>query len=437
MGDDLARRSSSKRLRILFAEGSSLSARQTLYALARRHEVDIIDPTRLCLCRFSSHVRRWYRCPSFSRSPEAYLDFLIQRLEKGKYDVLFPTHEQVYLVSRFRDRLSKYAHIAVPDFEVIERTQSKIGFIRLMEELGLPYPATAVLRDEADLDRHWDYPCYFKLAHGTAGNTVRLVHDDAELQAAFNDFRTVGGLGEGNEFLVQQPAVGAQCTVQAVFDSGRLLGAHCTQTTIVGTGGGNLARVGVSHPQVIEHAAMFGRHLNWHGALFIEYFYDAETDSPQYYECNPRIGETVNAYLSGVDLAEAVVQMSMGTYIEALGESRPGLPSHCGFMVLMDMGRKGASRRQLFQKWKEIRARQGIFEGSEDELTRPAEDSLSILPFGWIISRLFANPAVAREIVRQTVDNYSLPEEAADRIRDLPSRAKTATACPDRADHIA
>ena len=417
---------SSKRLKILFTEGSSLSARQTLYALAGRHDIDIIDPARLCLCRFSSYVRRWYRCPSFSKSPQAYLDFLIERLERGNYDVLFPTHEQVYLISRFRERLSKYVHVAVPDFDVIERAQSKIGFARIMEELGLPHPPTVILREEAELDREWDYPCYFKLAHGTAGNTVRLVQNYGELRGAFNDFRGIDGLGLGNEFLIQQPAVGVQCTVQAMFDSGRILGAHCTQTTIVGTGGSNLARIAVDHPKVIEHVAVFGKHLSWHGPLFIEYFYDAETGRSQYYECNPRIGETVNAYLSGVDLAEGFVKVSIGDRVESLGKSRPGLPSHCGFMVLMDMGRKGATRRQLFDKLKQIRSREGIFAGSEDELTRPEEDSLSLLPAGWLTARLLAKPTAAREIVRQTVDNYSLPEEAADRIRDLPAHAGTA-----------
>jgi predicted ATP-grasp superfamily ATP-dependent carboligase len=409
------------RLKILFTEGSSLSARQTLYCLGGRHEIDVIDPERLCLCRFSRFVRRWHKCPSYSQAPEAYLEFLFDRIRREKYDVLLPTHEQAYFISRFRDEIGAHVHIAVPSFSAMQHAQSKVEFLRLLASLNVPHPRTAVLRSLAELNREWEFPCYLKLAHGTAGNGVRLARNQAELIAAAKAFQAQGALDGRTDFLVQQPAVGDQCTVGAVFDRGRLVGAHCATTTIIGVGGGNLGRVGADHPQVVEDMTRIGAHLAWHGAMSVEYFFNAATGRHEMYECNPRIGETFNAFLSGVNLPEALVQVSIDQAVATLPKPTTGLRSHSGFMVLMHEALRGATRGDLRGIIRQIHRGEGVYYNSQDELTRPCEDWLSAIPAGWITARLLARPSVARKIVEKTVNNYSLPEAAADRIRDLPA----------------
>ena len=57
-----------------------------------------------------------------------------------------------------------------------------------------------------------------------------------------------------------------------------------------------------------------GEFLSWHGALFIDYFYDRDTARPEYIEANPRIGETVNAMLSGINLPQLLVEISRGQH---------------------------------------------------------------------------------------------------------------------------
>ena len=134
------------RLRILFTEGASLSARQTLYPLGPFYDIDVIDPDPLCQCRFSSYVGRFFRSPSFSKQPAEFLRFLAKLIREGGYDVLFPTHEQVYLLSRFRDAFTPHIGLALPDFAAMERMQSKAEFSRLLIELDLPQPDVAIVR---------------------------------------------------------------------------------------------------------------------------------------------------------------------------------------------------------------------------------------------------------------------------------------------------
>jgi hypothetical protein len=410
-------------LKILLTEGTSLSARQTLYALGAAHTIDVLDPSALCQGRFSGFVRRWYRSPSFSRQPQEFLRYVVGRLREGGYDVLLPTHEQVFLFSRFRDSLTRIVGVALPDFDALRNVFDKASFIRLLRELALPHPATEIIATAAELDRQWEFPCYVKVAHSTAGCGVSLVRGRQELQAVIHRLHRSGVLDGRREVLVQQPATGVQSTVQAVFQHGRLVAAHCLQARRLGVGGMSTARTSAHHPIVLDYLAQLGGHLNWHGATFLDYFYNPRTGQPQFIEANPRIGETVNALLSGVNLCEHLVKVSCGETLPTINRhSPPGVEvrTHSGFMVLLSAALEGSRRRNLLQEiWRQARHR-GLYEASEDELTRPRQDQLSLLPYLWIALRLLVSPRQAQRIVAQTIANYSLPEDAVQAILGLP-----------------
>ena len=172
---DEPRESTHGGLKILMTEASSLSARHTLYALGGKHTIDVMDPSALCQGRFSTAVRRWYRCPSYVKQPLPFLKFLVERLQHEKYDVLLPTHEQVFLLSRFRDAFSSRVGLALPPFDAMRQLFDKSAFLRLLRELSLPHPDTEVVTTRRELDRQWNFPKFIKLAHSTAGRGVHLV----------------------------------------------------------------------------------------------------------------------------------------------------------------------------------------------------------------------------------------------------------------------
>ena len=181
------------------------------------------------------------------------------------------------------------------------------------------------------------------------------------------------------------------------------------------------ARVSADHAIVREHMVRIGQHSDWHGAFFIDYFYDHATGLPEYIECNPRIGETVNAMLSGINLPELLVQVSHGTSPTPQPPGRFGTLTHNIFMILMSAAHDGQNRTQLFREIRECANRRGLYENSEDSLTRPNHDPMNCWPLAWVAMQLLAWPAIARRIVSKTVTNYALPESATETIKQLPS----------------
>jgi predicted ATP-grasp superfamily ATP-dependent carboligase len=406
-------------LKILFTEGTSLSARHSLYTLGGYHTVDILDPNPLCQCRFSSLRRRFTRSPHYAKDPEGFLQFLANVLKREKYDVVMPTHEQVYLLSKFREQVGRLAGIALPDFAAMETMQNKAHFAQLLAQLDLPQPETDFIRTPADLNRAWQFPIYLKLAHSTAGMGVFRLKNETELKSKSAELEARGLLSDEAEAVVQQPARGNQATVQAVFDHGRLVGTHSFDARKLGVGGMSSARTGANHPIVREHVAKLGAHLSWHGAMFIDYFYDYATGRPEYIECNPRVGETVNAWLSGVNLSDLLARVSIGEHPPTAPVTRSGVRTQQFMMILITAAYDGASRGALRREMKAYRRGEGLYDNAQDELTRPYDDRLSRLPLWWVSMQLLTWPRLAHNIVASTIANYSLPESATEHVRAM------------------
>jgi len=102
-------------MRILLTEGSGLTSRQVATRLgALGHRVEVLSSTALCLARFTRHVRNIHPVPNFGREPLAWLDAAIDICRQSAIDVLFPTQEQVAILSALQDKIP--VRTIVPDF---------------------------------------------------------------------------------------------------------------------------------------------------------------------------------------------------------------------------------------------------------------------------------------------------------------------------------
>src|SRR5580692_4259689 len=165
-----------KPLRVLVSEGNSTSAREAITILGLSgHLVEVCDPSPWCLARFSRFVDMFHHCPGLRDDPAGFLRFVEQLLAARHFDVLLPAHEQGFLFARVRQRLEKHAGLALPDFESYRIAHSKAGFSRLLDQLGLPQPATTIVKSEDGLRGAARFPCVVKTSVGTASRGVWFV----------------------------------------------------------------------------------------------------------------------------------------------------------------------------------------------------------------------------------------------------------------------
>jgi hypothetical protein len=262
----------SSRKRVLVSEGSSLSARETVSALGMAgHQIGVCDPDPLCLGRFSRFVTHYYRCPAIGKDPWAYLDFVLGLLSNGRWDVLFPAHEQAFLFSRERARIPPGIGLAVADFRSFLQVQGKVALVKTLDRLSIPQPTSHVVRNQEELLGEGRFPFYLKADYATASTAVWRIHNAQELKSRSAEIAARTLLEAGQEFVVQEPAQGTLERVQAVFDRGRLIAIHGYRQMAEGLGGGDIAKLSVRSANVCAYVRRLGDDLRWHGALSLDY----------------------------------------------------------------------------------------------------------------------------------------------------------------------
>jgi glutathione synthase/RimK-type ligase-like ATP-grasp enzyme len=216
-------------VRILLTEGSGLTSRQVATRLGELgHRVEILSSTRICLARFTKHVRKVHKVPGFGSQPLAWLEAAARICRDGAVDMLFPTQEQA--VSALQGALP--VRTVVPDFDSLLTVQDKISACKTLAEVGVPQPRTIVLEGEKDIAKIERYPVFLKQPVSTASSGVRRARSEAELREAAR------ALGLGRQKLIAQEAVsGRLAMIQALADEGRLVAFHANARIREGAGG--------------------------------------------------------------------------------------------------------------------------------------------------------------------------------------------------------
>jgi hypothetical protein len=388
-----------KPLRVLVSEGNSTSAREavTILGLAGHH-VEVCDPSRFGLARFSRFVGKWHRCPGLRDDPAGFLSFVEKLLTAKHFDVLLPIHEQGFVLARAQQRLAARVGLALPSFDSYRTAHSKAGFSRLLDILGLPQPATRIVTSAGELRDAVRFPCLLKTSIGTASRGIWLLRNDGDLERALKDLGASGAFAD--EVLVQDFVTGATEKAQAVFCRGELLGFHAYRQIAGGAGGGEAIKQSVIRPPLRAQLAAIGRHLAWHGALSVDCIVPDDDTASLLIDCNPRLVEPMSAYLAGVDLVALLLEVSRSKTPAAPPPSRDGVRTHLAMQALLGCALHGGNRRDILREGWRLLTGDGPYAGSTEELTPVGTDWISAVPLAIIASSLLVAPRLATVLAK-------------------------------------
>jgi len=417
---------------ILLSDGAGLTARQCATVLARAgHRVEALSPAGLCLCRMTRHVRRVHDVPALGRGPSAWLEAALDVAARRGADVLLPVQEQVAVMAMARDRIEAAGlATAVPGFAALAQVQDKVSAFRTLARVGVPQPPAVVAATAGEVEAAGTelaraglsgWPLFVKMPIGTASAGVRRAGSPGELRHVAADYERLGAFGpEG--VLVQQPVAGPLAMVQAVFARGDLVAFHGCQRVREGAAGGASHKLGLDLPEAREHMARLGAALDWHGALSADVIIGP--DGPRFIDINPRLVEPVNALASGVDLAEALVEVARAPARSSArpGSVRPqpaavpGARTHQLLLAVLGAAHQGG-RRAVARELVRAVLHRGEYRGSREELTPGRGDPLAPLPVTAITLATLIWPGAWRRFVGGSAGAYSLTPTAWRQIR--------------------
>lgn len=393
-------------LRILLSEGASTSAREAITMLGLDgHHIEVCDPQAFCIGRFSRFVARFHRCPPLGTDPAGYVAFVQELLSQGQFDVLLPIHEQGYAFAKILPELARHVAVALPSHDAYGQALSKVDFSRLLTSLQLPQPRTQLIATRDEVLALTNFPLALKAAVGTASRSVWHVTDRATLTDAVDALERDHAFSD--RVVAQAWVDGPVEHAQGVFDRGQLVGMHAYRQIVRGAGGGDAVKESVERPLVATHLARIGAHLNWHGALSVDYLApdylaSGQPDGVLYIDCNPRLVEPMNARLAGHDLLNALLQVTTGrTLGPALAPGRAGVRSHLALQALLGCALRTRSRLALLTECRDLALKRGVYRGSREELTPLRADWPSVVPAivaaAWLLFRPDAAAPMARK----------------------------------------
>jgi hypothetical protein len=413
-------------MRILLSDGSGLTARQVAGRLSESgHDVEVLSPDRLCLCRLTRHVRRVHVVPSYGADPLGWLDVALAVYREGGFDLLFPTQEQVAVLSHSAARLALGGiRTAVPPFEALRAVQDKVSASATLGALGIPQPTTAFVASADDLREWRSLPAFIKTPIGTATNGVLRIDSVAALRSCADELEAAGAFagaagGPALGVIAQEPATGPLVMVQAVFARGELVAAHANLRVREGADGGASHKRSLDQPAVVVgHLESLGRSLRWHGGLSADAIMTGT--GPVFIDINPRLVEPGNAWRSGVDLVGAMVDVARGGAAEAQRQGRPGVATHQLLLAVLGAGARNRTRRAVAAEIWAALTHAGLYRGSAEELTPVRGDPRAALPVIAATAVTLVRPAAGGRLAAGSVAGYALTPAGWDRLLSTP-----------------
>ncbi len=392
---------------MLLSDGSGLTARQVATQLSDAgHAVEVLTPDPLALTRFTRHVRRLHEVPPYGNQPFAWLDAALDVYRSGRFDVLFPTQEQVAVLSRSPDALrSAGVATVVPPFRALVAVQDKIAARATLLDAGLPQPDSAVVTTASALSSWGDLPAFVKTPIGTATTGVHRVADAAELHALASRLDAAGAFGDGG-VVVQAPADGRLAMVQAVFADGTPVATHANLRVREGVGGGASHKRSVDLPEVREYVGALGHRLGWHGALSADVI--LTRGGPRFIDVNPRLVEPGNARRAGVDLVGPLLELATGGTPAVQVASSDGVGTHQLILAVLGAAQRAGTRRAVLAEIGGALRHRGAYRDSTEELTPIRGDVRASVPVVVASVATLVRPALWSAFASGAVSNYAL-----------------------------
>jgi predicted ATP-grasp superfamily ATP-dependent carboligase len=255
--------------------------------------VIVAEPFDWHLCRLSRAVSRSYTVTAPNEDPEAYLQDLLDIVDREYVRMVVPVSEEALHVATLRERLPAHVRLLCPPFKQLAQLHHKLLFSHHARGLGLAVPETFPESSEnaQKLMQAGNYVA--KPAHSSEGCMTMICRNGVQ--------HTPGTPG----MLVQQYIEGDHISSMSLYDRGREI---CTVlyrgSVFSGTAAVCFERVDYA-PSIKSWISNYCGQIEFSGFIAFDFVLDAQ-EKAWAVECNPRPTSGVH-FLNHQELTTAML----------------------------------------------------------------------------------------------------------------------------------
>lgn len=273
--------------------------------------------------------------------PAAFIAGLSRAVRRHAIDLIVPTCEEVFYLSRYRRALPPSCRVLADDFDKLRTLHSKSEFLQLADTCGGDPPPSVLVRSIGEA-RDWanGAPVVLKPEFSRFGVHVRLYPDGIPGDAP--------ALADMGRWIAQHYRQGQEVCSYSVADQGRLL-AHAVYLPKYRLQ--RSASYYFAHhasQRIAAFAARFVAQHSFTGQISFDWI-DAGNDSPTVIECNPRAISGVHLFGAGDPLPAALAGAARELVTPSVQRARMIAPvmASVGLAQALKNGRIKAWRRDF------------------------------------------------------------------------------------------
>ncbi|MED1783494.1 ATP-grasp domain-containing protein [Brevibacillus fortis] len=307
------------------------------------HRVIVAESARRHLCQHSRYVERSYQVPPPRQQPNAYVEKLCEIMQHERIDLLIPTCEEIFYVSRGRDRLLDYGEVLVEGIEVLRSLHDKWLFAEMAREVGALVPQTVRVQSPAQLRENMLQargPVVLKPVYSRFAAHIRIVEDPSSAAGQSTLPEPTGR----QPWLVQQFIKGKQVCSYAVAHNGQLSLYADYETTHTAGQGASIHFAYSAHPQVRDFVSRFVQQHKFSGQIAFD-FIENEQGELYVIECNPRLTSGVHLFTGQLEAATAYFSDRGKTVVPA------GKQTCMLGMAMLTYGLLGMTNGEKAKRW--------------------------------------------------------------------------------------
>ena len=198
--------------------------------------------------------------------------------------------------------------------------------------------------------------------------------------------------------------------VQALADEGRLVAHHANLRIREGVGGGASIKESIALPTMPEHLEKLVGALHWHGPLSMDVIVTPQ--GPLVIDVNPRLVEPMNAYLAGVDLVGALLDLARLAHPAVAPVGKTSVRSCQLLLAVLGAAQDKGSRIAVARELIRALGRRDEYADAVEELTPTSEDPIAAIPVIAAVAATLAWPPLWRSFHSGAVGPYALTPEA-------------------------
>lgn len=328
--------------------------------LARRFES---QGWKVCLadsipCRLSGWSRSVVATLSLASpryAPMAFVEGIGAAIRTHGIDLIVPTCEEVFYLSRYRDLLPANVRVLADDFDTLRTLHSKWRFVEAAQGCGVRVPASCRVASLAEA-RAWAgaEPVVLKPEYSRFGVHVRLYPEGLPMRAP--------ELGIAGAWVTQRYHAGIELCSYGVADRGRLL-AHAVYRP-----GYRIQRSSSFYfdpypsGKIRSFVSAFVRKMNFTGQISFDWI-QGEDGEATVIECNPRATSGLHLF-SEHDGLPAALAGEIGDCVEP-HNAQPAMIA----ALMLSAGLYQATANSTLQRWRhDYRRARDVITAPDDRL---------------------------------------------------------------------